>query len=373
MLQSRGERTHILPQTYVTRVHSSGPRRWGELTTIRPLRSTIGRRSLDDVRAQSRRPRSSSKACGRHDQGANLIRTFLTGATGYIGLQILRELLEAGHQVTVLVRSVGKLGSFSQHPQVTVVETDLKSEARLAQALQGHDVCVHAALIWGDPGSELEMLDAAVSAKLFEAAGSSGVTRCIYISSVAVHRPFSGEMSEDDSLSATDLYGATKAAGELSLRAACARHEMTGVVVRPGPVVGLPAFAGGSFRTHNRISEMVVAATEGRPIEVARHEGRQFSDVSMVARVVRLLTGTVNPHPAYICVDRHIITWERVARIVVGYLNSPSQVVVLPHDTQDPIPRFRTERLERLYGGPADAEEALRAHIRHVARTSGDS
>lgn len=299
------------------------------------------------------------------------MRTFLTGAGGYIGLHILRELLEDGHQVTAVVRSPGKLGPFALHPLLRVVETDLEDEARIAQVLPGHDVCVHAALIWGDPGSELEVRDTVVAAKLFDAAGSAGLTRCIYISSVAVHRPFSSEMCEEDCLSTTDLYGATKAAGELFLRTACAGHQMTGVVVRPGPVVGPPAFPGGSFRSHDRIAEMVAAAAEGRPIEAVRGEGRQFSDVSTVARVVRLLTTAENPHPAYICVDRDIISWERVARLVVGCLNSPSEVRVLPHDTQGPIPCFRTERLERLNGGPSDAEGALFAHIRHLARTLG--
>jgi UDP-glucose 4-epimerase len=283
----------------------------------------------------------------------------------------LRELLEDGHQVTAVVRSAGKLGPFPRHPRLRVVETDLEVEARIAQVLPGHNVCVHAALIWGDPGSELEVRDTAVAAKLFDVAASAGLTRCIYISSVAVHRPFSSEMCEEDCLSTIDLYGATKAAGELFLRAACAGHQMTGVVVRPGPVVGPPAFAGGSFRSHGRIAEMVAAAAEGRPIEAVRGEGRQFSEVSTVARVVRLLTRTANPHPAYICVDREIITWERIAQLVVGCLNSPSKVRVLPRDTQGPIPRFRTERLERLNGGPSDAEGALLAHIRHLARTLG--
>lgn len=299
------------------------------------------------------------------------MRAFLTGAGGYIGLHILRELLEHQHRVTAVVRSPGKLGPFARHPRLRVVETDLEDQARIAQVLPGHDVCVHAALIWGGPGSELELRDTAIAAKLFDAAGSAGLTRCIYISSVAVHRPFSAEMCEEDCLSTADLYGATKAAGELFLRAACARHQMTGVALRPGPVVGPPAFAGGSFRSDHRISEMVVAAAEGHPIEVVRREGRQFSDVSTLATVVRLLTRTENPHPAYICVDRNIITWERVARLVVDCLNSPSEVRVLPHDTKDPIPRFRTDRLERLNAGPSDAEGALTAHIRYLARTLG--
>ena len=121
-----------------------------------------------------------------------------------------------------------------------VVETDPKHDARIAPVLAGHDVCVHAALIWGEPGSEFEVRDTAVAAKLFDAAGRAGLTRCIYISSTAVHRPFAGGMEKEDCLRPADVYGATKAAGELFLRAACAPGRMTGVVLRPGPVVGPP-------------------------------------------------------------------------------------------------------------------------------------
>ena len=281
----------------------------------------------------------------------------------------MRDLLEAGHEVTAVVRSPGKLGPFAEHRRLSIALTDLEDGARVADALPGHDACVHAALLWGEPRAELDVRDVAVAARLFDAAGTVGVKRCIYISSAAVHRPFSSEMCEESCLGASDLYGATKAAGELFLRAACAVHPMTGVVVRPGPVVGPPAFAGGSFRSPARLAEMVAAAAAGRPIEARRDDGRQFSDVSTVANVVRLLTTAPSPHPAYLCVDRDIITWERVAQRVVECLSSTSEVRVVTQDAERAIPRFRTERLERLTGGPAHAERALVAHIRHLART----
>lgn len=295
------------------------------------------------------------------------MRTLLTGAGGYIGLHILRELLEDGQHVTAVVRSPDKLGPFATHARLQVVVADLeKDDARTAEVLPGHDVCVHAALIWGESGSELEVRDVAATAKLFDAAGRAGLKRCIYLSSAAVHRPFAGEMGEEDSISTTDLYGATKAAGELFLRAACAQHQMSGVVVRLGPVVGPPAFAGGSFRSPGPLMEMVRAAVEGRPIEVVRGEGRQLTDVSTVARAVRLLARAEDPHPTYLCVDRDVLTWERVARMVVEALDSPSEVRVVPRDDSEPIPRFVTERIESLIGGPSHAEGALLGHIRQL-------
>ena len=161
------------------------------------------------------------------------MRIFLTGASGYIGLHILHELLTAGHEVTALVRSPAKLGRFVEASKLRVVTADLAQENRISEALDGHEVCVHAALLWGEPGTELELPDTIVAAKLFDAAGRAGILRCIFISSVSVHRPFNDEMDEEDQLSSTDYYGATKAAGEMFLRAACAEHHMTGIVIRP--------------------------------------------------------------------------------------------------------------------------------------------
>lgn len=298
------------------------------------------------------------------------MQTLVTGAGGYIGLHLVRELLEDGQHVTAVVRSPDKLGPFARDPRLRVVVADLQDDVRVGAVLRGHDVCVHAALIWGEPGIELEVRDVAATAKLFEAAGRAGLTRCIYVSSAAVHRPFVGEMREEDCLSTADAYGATKAAGELFLRAACAQHQMTGVVIRPGPVVGPAPFAGGSFRTPDRILEIVRAAVEGSPIAVVQGEGRQFSDVSTVARAVRLLTRAENPHPTYTCVDREILTWERIARMVVACLDASSEVSVVPRGTPAPVPRFRTERIESLLGRPVHSEGALLEHIRHL-RTSG--
>lgn len=291
------------------------------------------------------------------------MRTLLTGASGYLGLHLLRWLLDDGQRVTAVVRSAAKLGPLANDARVEVVEADLEEHSRFEAMLRGHETCIHSALLWGAPGSELELRDVVAAAKLFDAAGRAGVTRCLYVSSAAVHRPFAAEMTEDDPLSATDLYGATKAAGELFLRAACARHQMTGVVIRPGPVVGPSAFAGAPLHTPEALSRIVHAATKGEVITVTRGEGRQFSDVSTVARAVQLLTRREKPHPTWLCVDRELITWERVARMVVESLASPSRVEVMMTPDIGPTPRFRTERIEHLLGGPTNALGSMMEHI----------
>lgn len=296
------------------------------------------------------------------------MRVFLTGASGYIGLHILSDLLDAGHEVTALVRTKYKLGLVAERSGLKIIEADLTQTFEMERALGGHDVFVHCALIWGaEPGSELSLQDTSVAAKLFNAAGRANVKRCIFISSAAVHRPFSGTMKEDDCLSTTDTYGATKAAGELFLQAACAEHQMKGISLRLGPVLGAPVFSGAAFRSNNRLTEMVKSAIDGRQIEVQEGEGRQWSSVAAVVKTLRILISHANPHPTYLCVDRNVITWEKIASLVVSQLKSESNVRVIP--TKEEAPLFDTNRIESLLGKATESTGSLLEHVRYLTTT----
>lgn len=297
------------------------------------------------------------------------MRVLVTGASGYIGVHVVRELLGEGHEVTAVVRSPARLGSLPGTTGLRVVTADLLERRSLAEALEGQDVCVHAALSWGQPGSELDLPDTAIAARLFDDAGRAGVARCVYLSSASVHRPFAPEMDEDDRLTTSDYYGATKAAGEVFLRAACATHDMSGVVIRPGPVVGPPAFPGGSFRSDRRLADMVGAAMRAVPIEVPARAGRQWCDVATLAKVTRLLACAADPYPTYVCVDSEILRWEWIAQTIVDCLRSPSPVRVLPSSPES-SPRFRTRRIEELLGGPMDSRAALVSHLHEIVQAS---
>lgn len=292
-------------------------------------------------------------------------RTLLTGASGYLGLHTLTALLAAGQEVTALVREPARLGPLRGHPRLQVQQADLEDTPRVAAALAGHGVVVHAALIWGPPGEDLALRDTAAAARLFEAAGLAGVARCVLVSSAAVHRPFTALMGEDDALRTADPYGATKAAGELFLRAACAAHGMSGVAVRPGPIVGPPAFPGGAFRSDGRIAALATAARQGLPLRVVRGEGRQLSDVGVVARTLTRLTTLPEPAPTYLCMESAPTPWEQVARWAIAAARSPSALVVEEGEASPP-PRFRVDRLEALLGGPTEARPALQAHLLHL-------
>jgi putative NADH-flavin reductase len=65
------------------------------------------------------------------------MKLVVLGATGGIGLEIVRQAIEHGHSVTAFVRSPEGLKSFQG--RVTVIQGDVLNRAELERAVEGHD------------------------------------------------------------------------------------------------------------------------------------------------------------------------------------------------------------------------------------------
>jgi NAD(P)H-binding len=64
------------------------------------------------------------------------------GATGQIGRLVVRDLLAAGHDVTVYVRNPAKLGR--RDPRLVTISGELSNEVRIQQAVRGADAVISA-------------------------------------------------------------------------------------------------------------------------------------------------------------------------------------------------------------------------------------
>jgi putative NADH-flavin reductase len=65
------------------------------------------------------------------------MKLVVLGATGGIGLEIVRQALEHGHSVTAFVRSAERLEPFQS--RITVIQGDVLSSAELKRTVEGHD------------------------------------------------------------------------------------------------------------------------------------------------------------------------------------------------------------------------------------------
>jgi len=70
-------------------------------------------------------------------------KVLVTGATGYIGGRLIRELLAHDYKVRVLVRDPKRITDYPWQKNVEVVVGDATDPAALAQALEGIDLAYY--------------------------------------------------------------------------------------------------------------------------------------------------------------------------------------------------------------------------------------
>jgi NADH dehydrogenase len=107
----------------------------------------------------------------------------LTGATGTIGLPLLRALTATGMPVRCLVRDPRRLGA--ERVRVQIALGDLADHLSFRHALRGVDTVVHlAATIRDQPGGSIEELNGVATWRLVRAAERAGVRRFVFFSAL---------------------------------------------------------------------------------------------------------------------------------------------------------------------------------------------
>lgn len=155
------------------------------------------------------------------------MRVFLTGATGFLGGAIARELIARGHECAALARDAGKLSPLAGN--LPAVEGDLfePESYRAALARFAPDALLHCAWrgVEGAARNDIRQLDNLPAAgRLVEAAIDCGARVVVGVGSQGEYGQKNGKISEVDRPEPTTLYGVTKlAAGNAMLNIAAAR------------------------------------------------------------------------------------------------------------------------------------------------------
>ena len=113
--------------------------------------------------------------------------TLVTGATGFVGNHVARQLLAAGHSVRVLVRPTSQTAALDGLA-VERVPGDLRDVLSLDRAMKGVRQVFHVAAdyrLWARNANEIYESNLAGTRRLFDVAAQAGVNRVVYTSTVA--------------------------------------------------------------------------------------------------------------------------------------------------------------------------------------------
>jgi nucleoside-diphosphate-sugar epimerase len=265
-----------------------------------------------------------------HDQPAALV----TGATGVIGPQMVRRLVDGGFRVRVLARRPPAPGLLPS--AVDVVTGDISDVTAVKKAVAGvtHVFHLAAKLHINNPDKSLEGQYRRTNvdgARILAAASrDAGVNRFVFFSSIAVYGPTSpGEVLHEGSPAlAASLYGSTKREAEeilLSIRRP-SDDEQLAVILRIAGVYG--------SRIKGNYRELVRWLRRGLFVPVGRGENRRTLVYEEDVADAALLAAT---HPAaagrvFNVTDGDVHTFREIVTVICDVLerDPPGLHVPLP-------------------------------------------
>jgi dihydroflavonol-4-reductase len=175
------------------------------------------------------------------------VDALVTGGTGFIGANVVRELVAAGATVRVLARAGGDRRALAgvNVEIVEIVEGDLLDAASVRRAVSGVQVVYHVAAdyrLWTPDPATLYRTNVDGTRAVLQAAGDAGVRRVVHTSSVgALGIPKDGRPgTEDTPVTLDDMVGHYKRSKFLSEQAALdfARRGLDVGVVNPSAPIG---------------------------------------------------------------------------------------------------------------------------------------
>lgn len=246
--------------------------------------------------------------------------TVVTGASGHIGGNLTRALLERGRSVRVTVRQDTRA---IDGLEVQRVPADVLDPASLQRAFEGAEVVFHLAAvisITGDPAGAMQRTNIEGVRNVVEACLACGVRRLVHFSSIHAlsHRPEAEPIDETRPFADGDAlaYDRTKAGGEQEVHRAVERG-LDAVIVNPTAVIGphdykpspvgqvlldlyqrsFPALVEGGFDwvdVRDVVAGALAAEERGKTGERYLLSGR-WASVADLARVVEEVTGVAAP------------------------------------------------------------------------------
>jgi nucleoside-diphosphate-sugar epimerase len=296
----------------------------------------------------------------------------ITGATGFLGRYILKQLIQEGHFCRCWKRLTSDLTGFEDlGGKVEWVEGDLANQRSYQKLIRGMDGVVHAALarpkglhFRESPGGNLmEFLNLNLwgSISLMNASKEIGIERFIFISTCAVHEVILEGRSLDETHPLWPLthYGAYKAAVEKFVHSYGLGDQWNVCALRPTGIYGL-AYPPEESKWFNLLRRV----KKGGRISVAKG-GKEVHAADVAKAVALLLKSEGAAGQAYNCYDMYIAHQE-VARIAAEIMNSQCSIEDINQGPKNQISTQKIKSLGMTFGGKELLKKTLEEMVKLI-------
>ena len=174
------------------------------------------------------------------------MKVFVTGGTGFIGGEVVRQLRDRGDEVVCLVRTPAKATTLRELG-CELVSGDLGDEAAIRKGMTSCDAVIHAAAMYevGIPAKQrLAMWEANVAGteRVMKAALEEKVPRIVYVSTVGIfgntRKQVVDENYKNPETDFTSYYEETKLEAHKLVQRMIDEQELPAIIVQPGGVYG---------------------------------------------------------------------------------------------------------------------------------------
>ena len=253
-------------------------------------------------------------------------RLLVTGASGFIGQQLVPELRQRGFSVRAAVRRAAGGGE-----EISVGQIDANTD--WSAALRDVDCVIHLAgraHVLDDSESDAlnayRTINADGTRALADAAARAGVRRFIFISSIKVNgesttdKPF---LPDDEPLP-SDPYGISKLEAEQSLWTISQRTGMEICVIRP-PLVYGP-------RVRGNFQRLVKLIETGLPLPFGAVRNRRsfVSIYNLCDLIIRCIDAEAARGKVFLVSDGNDMSVGELIREIAGAIDRPARLIGVP-------------------------------------------